>query len=89
MGMRYTQHKENFMPQAQPMTEDDISAIIEKAHSYMTVGNMDECERLMRQLPLAPYLAEFAKKRLGPDFLIEGGFNLSEADAEFGENWLN
>jgi hypothetical protein len=77
------------MPQTMPMTEDDISAIAEKAHSYMTAGNMEECALILKQLPLAPYLAEFAKKRLGPGFLIEGGFNLSEAEAEFGENWLS
>jgi hypothetical protein len=77
------------MPQAQTMAEDDISAIAEKAHAYMTAGNIKECALILKQLPLAPYLAEFAKKRLGPDFLIEGGFNLSEAEAEFGPGWLS
>jgi hypothetical protein len=51
---------------------------------------MEEFERILREeIPLAPYLAGFAKKRLGPDFLINGGFNLSEAEAEFGEDWLS
>jgi hypothetical protein len=77
------------MPQAQNMALDDKSAIAEKAHAYMSVGNMKECARILRQLPLAPYLAEFAKSRLGADFLINGGFNLSEAEAEFGQDWLN
>ncbi|GHV76148.1 hypothetical protein AGMMS49942_09690 [Spirochaetia bacterium] len=77
------------MPQAQTMTEDDISAIAEKAHVYMTAGNMEECALILKQLPLAPYLAEFAKNRLGPEFLIKGGFNLSEAEAEFGLDWLS
>jgi hypothetical protein len=78
------------MPQAQTMTLDEKLAIGVKAHEYKIAGNMEECKRILREeLPLAPYLAEFAKNRLGPDFLINGGFNLSEAEAEFGENWLS
>ncbi|GHV78322.1 hypothetical protein AGMMS49944_01130 [Spirochaetia bacterium] len=76
------------MPQT--MTLDEKGAIVEKAHEYKVAGNMEEFKRILRQeMPLAPYLAEFAKNRLGPDFLINGGFNLSEAEAEFGENWLS
>ncbi|GHU76022.1 hypothetical protein FACS189461_3080 [Spirochaetia bacterium] len=78
------------MPQAQTMTLDEKLAIAEKAHEYKIAGNMEEYERIMRQeLPLAPYLAEFAKSHLGSDFLVKGGFNLSEAEAEFGSDWLS
>ena len=81
--------KENFMPQAQTMTLDEKCAIVEKAHEYKVAGNMTEYERIMRQeMPLAPYLAKFAKSHVGSDFLIKGGFNLSEAEAEFGSDWL-
>ena len=77
------------MPKAQIMTLDEKLAIGAKAHKYKVAGNMEEFKRILREeMPLAPYLAEFAKKRLGPDFLINGGFNLSEAEAEFGEDWL-
>jgi hypothetical protein len=74
----------------QTMTLDEKFAIAEKAHKYKIAGNMEECVRIMRELPLAPYLAEFAKNHshLGADFLIKGGFNLSEAEAEFGSDWL-
>jgi len=33
-------------------------------------------------------LAKVAKEKIGVDFLINGGWNLSEAEAEFGQNWL-
>jgi hypothetical protein len=71
------------------MTSDEKSAIVEKAHKYMAAGNMAECARLMGQLPLAPYLAEFAKSHFGSDYLHKSGLNLSQAEAEFGSDWLN
>jgi hypothetical protein len=37
---------------------------------------------------MPPYLAKFAKNHLGADFLIKNGYNLSEAEAEFGPKWL-
>jgi hypothetical protein len=77
------------MPQARIMTLDEKFEIADKALEFKNAGNMEEYIRIMRQeLPLAPYLAEFAKSHLGADFLIKGGFNLSEAEAEFGQDWL-
>jgi hypothetical protein len=38
---------------------------------------------------MPPYLAKVAKKTMGADFLINGGWNLSEAEAEFGRDWLS
>jgi hypothetical protein len=29
------------------------------------------------------------KEKMGVDFLINSGWNLSEAEAEFGKNWLS
>jgi hypothetical protein len=34
------------------------------------------------------YLAKYWKKMMGADFLIQGGRNLAEAEAEFGKDWL-
>ena len=43
----------------------------------------------MRTAPMPPYLAKVAKKTMGADFLINKGFILSEAEAEFGKDWIN
>jgi hypothetical protein len=75
------------MPQAQ-MTLDEKFAIAKKAHEFESAGNMEEYERVMKQLPMPSYLAKFAKDKIGIDFLLNGGWNLSEAEAEFGQNWL-
>jgi hypothetical protein len=29
------------------------------------------------------------KEKMGANFLIDGGWNLSEAEAEFGHNWIS
>jgi hypothetical protein len=34
-------------------------------------------------------LAKIGKEKMGVDFLIKGGWDLSEAEAEFGHDWLS
>jgi hypothetical protein len=60
-----------------------------KAGELKKAGKIDEYERLMKLLPMPPYLAKFTKEYLGPDFLIKYGWNLTEAEAEYGPDWLN
>jgi hypothetical protein len=51
-------------------------------------GKLEEGSRLRRSIPLEPLLAAWYKKRLGIEELIKSGWNLSEAEAEFGHDWL-
>jgi hypothetical protein len=39
-------------------------------------------------IPLSPWLAKWAKDMIGSEFLIQQGFNLSEAEMEYGQDWL-
>jgi hypothetical protein len=50
---------------------------------------MEEYERIMKSMPIPPYLAKWAKKRPGAGFPIKQGYNLSEAEADHGSGWLN
>ena len=77
------------MPQAQTMTLDEKLAISNKACSLLDAGDREGYNRLMNLIPMPPYLAKVAKEKIGVDFLIDGGWNLSEAEAEFGADWLN
>jgi hypothetical protein len=77
------------MPQAHTMTQEEEAAIIIKAIELKKQGKPEECERMMKQIPLPPYLAKFAKDHFGPDFLIKYGWNLSAAEAEYGFDWLS
>ena len=77
------------MPQAQTMTLDEKLAISNKAFRLMDAGDEEGGIRLMKTAPLPPYLAKVIKEKVGADFLIKEGWNLSEAEAEFGPNWIN
>jgi hypothetical protein len=52
-------------------------------------GKTEEATRLLRTKPLSPTMAQFLKKYIGPEEVIKGGWNLSEAEANFGSNWLS
>ena len=71
------------------MTLDEKLAISNRACALAKVGDEEGYSRLTRSIPLPPYLAKIAKEKIGVDFLINGGWNLSEAEAEFGTDWLN
>jgi hypothetical protein len=76
------------MSQHKMMTFDEKFDLIMKGNEYLKAGNKAESVRIMKQVPLAPHLAKFAKEWIGADFLIKSGWNLAEAEAEFGPDWL-
>ena len=76
------------MPQAQTMTLDEKLAIGCKAAELEKAGDKEGASRLTRSIPMPSYLAKVAKEKISLDFLINGGWNLSEVEAEFGSDWL-
>jgi len=76
------------MPQNQTMTLDEILSHSGKLLELSEAGDEEGMSRLIRSFPMPPYLAKIAKEKIGVDFLINGGWNLSEAEAEFGSDWL-
>jgi hypothetical protein len=76
------------MPQAETMSLHDKLQMRMRSLELEKLGKLEEAEKLRRQIPIPPYLAKFAKEYYGPDFLIKYGWNLSEADAEYGSGWL-
>jgi hypothetical protein len=77
------------MQKTQTMTLDEKLAISNQALELLEAGDREGYSRLLRTAPMPPYLAKVMKDKMGADFLIQGGWNLSEAEAEFGQNWLN
>ena len=71
------------------MTLDEKLAIGCKAAELRNAGDREGYSSLMRSIPMPPYLAKVAKEKIGLDFLLNGGWNLSEVEAEFGPAWLN
>ena len=76
------------MPQALVMTQEEETAILIKALEFDKQGNSEEYKKTMKQIPLPPYLAKYAKKYFGAETLVKTGWNLSAAEAEFGSDWL-
>ena len=74
---------------SQSMTLDDKLAISCKAAALRKAGDKEAASRLLRTAPMPPYLAKIYKEKVGAEHLINSGWNLSEAEAEFGKDWLN
>jgi hypothetical protein len=53
------------------------------------LGKADEAMKLAKTIPMEPWQAEWCKKYVGADYLRNSGWNLSDAEAEFGPNWLD
>ena len=77
------------MPQAQAMTLDEKLKIGCKAVELRKAGDEEGASRLVRSIPMPPYLAKIYKEKVGAEHLIASGWNLTEAEAEFGSDWLN
>jgi len=77
------------MPQFQTMTLDEKLAISCKAAELRKAGDEEGASRLLRTAPLPPYLAKIYKEKIGVEHLINSGWNLSEAEAAFGSDWLS
>jgi hypothetical protein len=75
------------MPQAQTMTLDEKLAIGCKAAELEKAGDKEGAMRLMKTTPIPPYIAKVIKEKAGAEYLA--GWNLSEAEAEFGAGWLD
>jgi hypothetical protein len=52
-------------------------------------GKEEEALALGKTRPLSPFLAKIAKEKVGAEYLRNSGWNLLEAEAEFGPNWLD
>ena len=54
------------------------------------VGGLPRVQEALRiQIPLHPGVADDIKRFNGIQWLIDGGFNLTDAVAAFGEKWLH
>ena len=71
------------------MTLDEKLAISNKALDLLDAGDREGYSRLIRTAPMPPYLAKIYKEKVGVEQLLKSGWNLSEAEAEFGPDWLS
>jgi hypothetical protein len=74
------------MPELMTLHEKLVIGV--KSIKLREEGTFEEADKLMKSTPLEPFLAKFIKDYLGLDALLESGWNLAEAEAEFGSDWL-
>ena len=71
------------------MTLDEKLAIACKAAALDDAGDKEGANRLIKTAPLPFYIAKVIKEKVGLDYLLNSGWNLSEVEAEFGSDWLS
>ncbi|MCL2689653.1 MAG: hypothetical protein FWE57_07390 [Chitinispirillia bacterium] len=77
------------MAKVETMSVSEKLDILHRSFALEDAGNIEGAKRLVRSVPMPPYLAKVMKEKMGVDYLINGGWNLSEAEAEFGSDWLS
>jgi len=75
--------------QTQTMTFGEKLDITVKAIELSKAGDEEGYMKLMKTIPMEPYMAKFWKEKVGVDVLLNSGWDLSEAEAEFGPNWIS
>ena len=76
------------MAKVETMSISEKLDIAVAAIELKKAGDFEGADRLLKTAPLPPHLAKVMKEREGLDFLLNSGWNLSEAEAEFGSEWL-
>jgi hypothetical protein len=71
------------------MSLDERSKISQKARELEKAGKYEEAMAMSKTRPLSPYLAKILKEKVGVEYLRKSGWNLAEAEAEFGPDWLD
>jgi len=78
------------MVKVETMSVSEKLDILHKSYALEEAGDIEGAKRLRRSgVPMPPYLAKVMKEKVGVDYLIKGGWNLSEAEAKFGADWLS
>jgi hypothetical protein len=71
------------------MTLDEKLAIGCKAAELIDAGDEEGASRLIRTIPLPPYIAKVMKEKVGIEFFTRYNWNLSEVEAEFGSDYIS
>ncbi|GHU75228.1 hypothetical protein FACS189461_1070 [Spirochaetia bacterium] len=71
------------------MTLHEELVILNRAIELRKQGKEEEAMCLTKTIPLEPWLAKHLKDCVGVDYLRQSGWNLSAAEAEYGQDWLS
>ncbi|MDR2893458.1 MAG: hypothetical protein LBV80_10315 [Deltaproteobacteria bacterium] len=69
------------------LTHEERMSIVYQSLDADVRGDHEEAARLAKLKPLTPWVAKGIKEVFGAEYLA--GWDLSEAEAEYGKDWLN
>ncbi len=71
----------------------DNSKILDIVEQYLEAvardAPLEEIREITKHIPVDPRHALFMKRQYGKEFLITGKFNLTLANEQYGEGWLD
>lgn len=67
---------------------EERDAMFEAAADACGIGDYEEADRILMQMPIHPRWAKIIADVVGKDFLLEH-FNITHANEVYGEDWLN
>lgn len=70
------------------MTYEEEKKIVHKAVEASMRNDREMQLKYLQMMPLEPHFAKAAKRAFGKEFFINSGWDLSEAEAVYGKNWL-
>jgi hypothetical protein len=76
-------------PNLKKVSKEELDAIMNEALKALERGDRDSFYKILKRAPLSPGQAYELKRFKGIESLIAAGYNLSEAVAEYGEEWLH
>lgn len=70
------------------MTKEEKLNFFESFTKALSTNDERAINDFYKIYPLHPVAARAVKNALGADYLVQGNFNLSRAEVEYGANWL-
>lgn len=71
------------------MSPKEIDRLMDLSRKLRKEGKEEEATKVAMQIPLAPHLAMAMKEVCGSEYVKNAGFNLIDAEVEYGTNWLD
>ena len=70
-------------------TQKEVLALCDEMSEAMDNGDREAVERVSSIFPVDPGVAKIFKEVYGKEFILDLGFDLTEANLVYGEGWLD
>lgn len=70
------------------LSHEEIKSVLRKYIAALEAKQDDEALKIIQQLPLPPHLGMALKHAIGPEAVKQSGFDFTEVEARYGNNWL-